>query len=161
MQSEKTTFLRELFPAKLAQLKADTKPAWGIMSAQHMVEHLSGAFAMSRGKLNFPLAIPEEKIPRRLAWLRSDKPFGKSVNGVGLKEGILIPLRFENLEQAREKTISEIDKYYDFMASLDEGATFLHPAFGELGPVDWEQFHYKHITHHLVQFGLLEAKESL
>ncbi|MEL7531827.1 MAG: DUF1569 domain-containing protein [Bacteroidota bacterium] len=161
MHPEKTTFIRETFPEKLSQLKADTQPDWGIMTPQHMVEHLSGAFAMSRGKFNFPLIIPKEKVPQRQAWLRSDKPFGKSVNGIGLEKGKLIPLRFANLEQAVEKLLAEIPKFYDFMAALDEGATFLHPAFGELSPVDWEQFHYKHMFHHLVQFGLLEAQESL
>lgn len=161
MDALKTTFIRETFPQKLAELQSDTKPLWGVMTAQHMVEHLGGAFAMSRGKFNLPLVIPEERIPKAVAWLRSDKPFGKHVNGIGLKPGQLMPLRFADLEEAKEKTTSQIDKFYAFMATLEEGKTFLHPAFGELPAEDWEQFHYKHIYHHLTQFGLLDARESI
>ncbi|MEM6343349.1 MAG: DUF1569 domain-containing protein [Bacteroidota bacterium] len=161
MHPEKTTFIRETFPAILAQLKAEQKPAWGIMTPQHMVEHLSGAFAMSRGKFNLPLLIPVERVPQSQAWLRSSKPFKKNTNGIGLEKGKLMPLRFANLDQAKEKLLAEIPKFYDFMASLEEGATFLHPAFGDLKPEDWEQFHFKHMFHHSVQFGLQEEKEAL
>lgn len=126
-----------------------------------MVEHLSGAFAMSRGKFNFSLLISEEQVPKSQAWLRSGRKFGKSMNGIGLQPGKLIPLRFADLEEAKIRLRAEIPKFYEFMARLESGATFLHPAFGELNPEEWEQFHYKHITHHLTQFGLLEPVDEL
>ena len=33
--------------------------------------------------------------------------------------------------------------------------TSLHPVFGELNFEEWVLLHYKHVTHHLRQFGLL------
>jgi len=37
----------------------------------------------------------------------------------------------------------------------DKLKTTLHPVFGELNFEEWILLHYKHVTHHLKQFGLI------
>ena len=46
----------------LEKLDENTKPAWGQMSAQRMVEHLTDTLAIATGRNPQPLLIPEDKI---------------------------------------------------------------------------------------------------
>ena len=46
----------------LMKLKPNTKPQWGSMSAQRMVEHLTDTLAIATGRNPQPLLIPEDKI---------------------------------------------------------------------------------------------------
>ena len=46
---------------KLDTLNAESKPLWGEMSAQRMVEHLTDTIKIASGKVKFPLVVPEEK----------------------------------------------------------------------------------------------------
>ena len=53
--------ISEIIP-KLDKLTSETKPLWGDMSAQRMVEHLTDTLKIASGKIKFPLEIPEDKI---------------------------------------------------------------------------------------------------
>ena len=55
--------------AKLASLESTTKPLWGAMSAQRMVEHLTDAVRMSSGKESFELEISEDRIEKMQLFL--------------------------------------------------------------------------------------------
>ena len=52
----------------LAKLTQESKPAWGIMTPQHMVEHLEYTYKIASGELqDFDISTPEkylEKTPR-------------------------------------------------------------------------------------------------
>jgi hydroxymethylglutaryl-CoA reductase len=137
----------------LDQLDLQTKPLWGQMSAQHMIEHLSLIVRISNGKMNVPQATPEEKIPSRLAFLRSDMELPREFKAPGLAQDPL-PLRFASMEAAREKLEAEIT---DFIQFFDENPNSrpVHPVFGPLDRADWVRFHNKHFTHHYKQFGLI------
>jgi oxepin-CoA hydrolase/3-oxo-5,6-dehydrosuberyl-CoA semialdehyde dehydrogenase len=49
----------------------------------------------------------------------------------------------------------EVDNYYNYF-NENPDAVLMNPTFGELNKDEWEQFHKKHLTHHLTQFGLIE-----
>ena len=46
--------------SKLKSLKVDQQPEWGIMTPQHMVEHLIVSTKMSNGGLNIPCRVLAE-----------------------------------------------------------------------------------------------------
>lgn len=141
----------------LNQLNQDSKPVWGTMSAQRMVEHLSDALRMSVGDKPYQLAIPEDKIESMKRFLASDKPMAKNVAVNFAPEDA--ELRNEELELAIDEFIDtwlSYDEYY----SVNPGSKHLHPYYGELNSSEWVQLHRKHFTHHFEQFNLIKKGEQ-
>lgn len=139
----------------LKTLLEDTKPEWGIMTPQHMVEHLCDAVKISNGKLvNLDCMNPDEKLPILKRFLNSSRPLPQNfVNTVVGSE--LKPLANHNLKEAiseLEKEISEIDVFFE----LNSDAKPINPTFGPLNKEEWIQFHKKHFRHHMKQFGLIK-----
>lgn len=138
----------------LGQLKADTPAAWGIMSAQNMVEHLMLPLRIARGELPISVVTPEEKVERvKNLMLLGNAPLKKGFVAPFLPEGQL-PLQFENLQTAILKLKEEVSSFIDFYETY-QGQVIAHPVFGPLHKEEWYLFQSKHFTHHLTQFGLL------
>ncbi|MBI5729690.1 MAG: DUF1569 domain-containing protein [Ignavibacteriales bacterium] len=137
----------------LVNLRSDTKQLWGKMTAQHMVEHLILAVRTSNSKLNIGCFNPPEKIPTLKRFLMSGRPLPKEFINPLIGEGLL-PLEYENLEEAKLVLEKELEDYYKYFEEHPD-ATLLNPTFGELNKNEWDVFHEKHFTHHLSQFGLL------
>ena len=137
--------------AKLNSLSADSKPLWGNMSAQRMVEHLSDMLYMSIGKGDYTLLIDAEKIPSMQRFLESDKPMAKNIEvPFANKEE---SLRNEELELAIDEFIDAFLGFEDFYDEKPE-ATSLHPFYGDLNYHLWKRLHTKHFAHHFEQFSI-------
>ena len=54
----------ELVLQHFDKLDENTKPEWGSMSAQRMVEHLSDTLSLAKGELEVKLEIPEDKVEK-------------------------------------------------------------------------------------------------
>ena len=141
------------FIAKLSLLKSDQKPVWGKMSAQHMVEHLILAVKMGNGKLKFECINPPDKLLTLKKFLMSSRAIPKGfVNPVIGTDNL--PLNCSSLDEAKNELEEEIEDYYRFYEENPD-AKPVNATFGELNKTEWDQFHKKHFTHHLEQFGLL------
>ena len=144
--------ISEIIP-KLDKLTSETKPLWGEMSSQRMVEHLTDTIKIASGKIKFPLEIPEDKIEKMQAFLDSDKPMAR---------GIVVPfakkdeaLRNEEIELAIDEFLLEwldFDEHY----AENESRTEAHPYYGQLNYEQWCRLHSKHLTHHFEQFGIVD-----
>lgn len=148
------TFVREESPRLLARLTPDSPAVWGLMTPQHMVEHLSSLFYIARKDLGLPCVTPEERLERAKKFLWNDRPMKRDVPNPDLKAGELRPLRAANLEDAKALYLKSLAAFYAHYAAEPDFKT-MHPVFGILGFREWEAFHAKHITHHFRQFGLL------
>jgi hydroxymethylglutaryl-CoA reductase len=136
---------------KLDQLTPDSRPLWGEMSAQRMVEHLTDSVKMAHGKIIVPLEIPEEKISRMQEFLVSEKPMAKNVQ-VSFATSHT-PLRHDEMELAIDELAEEWIAFEEFFAD-DSSLTTLHPFYGNLNLELWMHLHAKHFDHHFRQFGL-------
>lgn len=135
----------------LDQLTAESKPLWGTMSPQEMVEHLTDGIKMSVGQITFPLETPTDKVSKMQDFLMSDKPFPREFKASFVPDTIV--LRNEELELAIDEfTLEWID--FEAYYANNPGKTNLHPYYGELNEAMWLQLQAKHITHHLTQFGI-------
>jgi hypothetical protein len=134
------------------KLSPDTKPLWGAMSAQRMIEHLSDVIKIASGKVQLPLEIPEDKIEKMQSYLDSDKPMARNIEVpfAGKDE----PLRNEEIELAIDEFLLEWIDFENFYTE-NPGATVLHPYYGNLNYDQWLRLHSKHLTHHFEQFGLI------
>lgn len=131
-------------------LKAEAK--FGIMTPQHMVEHLILTLKMSAGRIPIPEIVPTEKqLAQKQALLFTDLPFPQGIKAPGLPD-TLLDLRFPDLETAKAELIKSWDAYQLLFQENPTKQT-THPRFGFLNFEEWERFHAKHIDHHLCQFG--------
>ena len=144
----------KMIEKKLKNLKADTPAQFGIMTPQHMVEHLTVTVEIAYNRINIPEFEPSEKQQfQKRALLDSDMDFPRGVVAPGMNAGDLMPLRSANLDEAKQRLIDSITAYNEFFES-DTNATTVHPRFGMLAYAEWERFHPKHFAHHFKQFGI-------
>ena len=141
------------FIEKLILLRANTKPLWGKMTPQHMVEHLILAMRMSTGKLKLECFNPPEKLPALKRFLMSSRPLPKLFVNPAIGENLL-PLEFSSLEEAKNILNQEIIDYLSHF-ELNPEAKTVNVTFGELNKEEWDVFHKKHFIRHFPQFGLL------
>ena len=146
-------FLKETQFFKLALLKPESKPEWGVMPPQHMVEHLSSLYLFTIEKIKDVRFFDESKLKKNYDYLiRDKKPFHKNVKLPGLQK--LQPLKFDSIESAAIILKGFVNDFYAFFEN-DKSRKTLHPALGMLDFNEWEWILFAHSKHHLMQFGLL------
>ena len=157
MDEQKLKFITKDCLPLFRSLPADAVGKWGKMNAQQMVEHVTAFFKVSTGKIKFDLVTPVEHLPKYMEFLLSDKEFRENTkapdNVIGEET---LPLRYANMEEALEKLNTAITDFENYFKAEPDKKT-LHPVFGELNFEEWVLLHYKHVTHHLRQFGLVSV----
>lgn len=154
MRDKKIDFIKSELFNSLNEITPETKRNWGKMSPQHMVEHLADFFNVSAGKLKFELVTPGEQLPKYRDFLLSEKQFRENTQAppsiVSTEPG---PLRKESIAAAIEHLKESVNDFFEYYGGEDVEAT-VHPVFGPLNFDEWVKLHFKHVTHHLRQFGL-------
>ena len=154
MSLEKEFFLRSRFVACLQQLTPHTKPLFGKMNVQQMVEHFANdSLPTASGKRVFnDILTPADKLSKARAYMLSDHPF---------KEGIRNPLMSEEPAPLIHHTLQAsigvlhvelIDFFRHF--EVNPSATTRNPFFGDLTFEENVHLLHKHALHHLRQFGM-------
>lgn len=146
-------FIRDLLFEALAALHDDTRPGWGRMSAQQMVEHLLWAFEISTGRAQAECVFPEAQRERLKAFLYDSRPTTREFQNPVLAAG-LPPLRHAGVAGATAALRFAADRFLR-QAAATPTAMQAHPVFGPIGPDEWARAHFKHCYHHLLQFGLI------
>jgi len=138
---------------KIGRLQENTIPVWGTMTSQKMVEHLVNTFRVSSAKLVVPCYTEERKLPVLKRFLISDRPLPREFKSPANE---LIPqgYQFQTIDIAKSNLLNEVEDYYKYFEQNPD-SIIMNPTFGELNKEEWKQFHIKHLTHHLTQFGLL------
>ena len=126
---------------------------WGNMTQQHAVEHLAWIVGASAGKVNFPVHTAEEDLPRYRKFL-----FINIAMDPGIKAPVLDPDQLPALKQPDFRAAmgwfwqewNDFEEYFD----KNPDAKTNNAVFGPLTGDEWKRFHFKHIVHHLAQFGV-------
>ncbi len=146
-------FLLEDVPAALRRLREDSKPLWGEMKAKQMVDHLYHSLILGQNPKDWPLRVPEEKLPALKNFLMGPKPFPKMADmPVGFVEEKVSASA--NLDEALERYLNEIPAFLRTVNKADY--RMVHPDFGMLNAEEAIMLSSKHARHHLAQFGLME-----
>ena len=153
MDTIKCSFISQEYLPLLKPLHADAKGKWGKMNGQQMVEHLCGFFAVSTGKIKFPLVTPLEHLPKYREFLFSEKDFRENTKAPVLPDEPL-PLKFATMQEAKMALNMEVKEFMEQFTN-DDKLVRTHPVFGDLNFDEWVLLHFKHVTHHLRQFDLL------
>jgi hypothetical protein len=134
---------------RLSHLTAHTQRQWGKMTVTQMLAHCSRSIEMASGQIRPQRALIGRilgPIIKPMA-LREGEPMRK--NSPTAKELVIGEMLDFNAEQARLEGL--IDR---FVANGPAGCTsHPHAFFGSLRPGEWSILMYKHLDHHLRQFG--------
>jgi len=135
---------------RIDQLKPDTHPKWGTMSVDQMLAHCNISYEM----------IFEDKHKKPNAFMKfilkmlvknkvvSDAPY--SHNSRTAPQFIINGKK--NFENEKKRLINYIVKAQELGENYFEGK--VSDSFGVLNKTEWNNLMYKHLDHHLVQFGV-------
>jgi hypothetical protein len=144
----------------LKKLTPQTKALWGSLTPQHMVEHLTWAIDGAMGRWTTPVITPADKLPQYRRFLTSNLSMRHHFPHPAMPPaGNLPDLRTPGLEAA----IAEFwERWEEFKASYaaNPDQTANHVVFGPLNEDEWRLMHFKHVVHHLSQFGVTTVEEQ-
>lgn len=145
---------RSVIATAMNNLTEDSKPTWGIMTPQHMVEHLEWFCQIALGKIEVEQVTPEKHIPKLQASLYDYRGLPKNFEHPLLRKGKPEDLRYPDLDSAKQALLDGLDAV-DAIYKADPLATVTNPVFGDLNEYDWELYNTKHSLHHFTQFNLI------
>jgi len=134
--------------SRIEKLQASNQRQWGKMNVAQMLAHCSAAMDMASGKINPPrILIGRVLGPLVKPIFTNEKPF--SQGNPTDKRLVVSDTREFSSEQDRLKSC-----VLEFHAGGEAKCTrHPHPFFGSLTPSEWARGMYKHLDHHLRQFG--------
>ena len=141
-------------PTMLKNLSAAAEPSFGLMTPQHMVEHLIWVTKSSIKDMGPP--PPMEEIPvgaqKFMKFINSGKPL-KYMPSDKTKAD-LPELRMHSLGDAISELENAVDRVInDYNSRGDK--QYYNPMMGMIAPDMMLSFHMRHYQHHLeAQFGL-------
>ena len=136
---------------RLGHLEPHSERRWGKMFAAQMLAHCAVSIQWAVGEV-----VPEKQaLPMRLMGrlvkpfvLRDEEPFRK--NSPTAKSLIVADER--DLDRERDRLSGLIDKFV--VGGAAACTRNPHSFFGKLTPEEWAILTYKHLDHHLRQFGV-------
>jgi hypothetical protein len=135
---------------RMAQLRPDSERLWGKMNAAQALAHCSVAVEWAVGD-RIPPRMFLGRIMGRIVKpmvVGNDEPMRR--NSPTAKD--LVVQGERDLVTERERLRGLIDR---FAAAGPKGCTtHPHSFFGRLTPEEWATLMYKHLDHHLRQFGV-------
>jgi Protein of unknown function (DUF1569) len=135
---------------RLSHLSSNSVRQWGKMSSAQALAHCAVGMEWAVGD-RIPSRMFLGRIIGRMmkrVVLGNDKPMRR--NSPTVKE--LVVQDDRDLERERERLYGLIDR---FAAGGPKGCTTNpHSFFGRLTPEEWATLTYKHLDHHLRQFGV-------
>lgn len=135
---------------RINKLSPTTKPNWGAMNAAQMLAHCNVTYEL----------VYDNKHPKPNAFKKfmlklfvknivvSEKPYKK--NGRTAPEFLIKDSK--NFDTEKNRLIEHINKTQQLGEKYFDGKE--SHSFGTLTAAEWNNMFYKHIDHHLAQFGV-------
>ena len=145
------TFLTEEIPQRLSNLKEDTLPKFGLMTPQHMVEHL---ILMTKMAVRIYGDAPESPTEGQLKFKKFIEKGAQFQYRPSDKTAADLPkLKYGSLQEALDNYPQGINGFYAHYEADPKFISF-NVFQGKLGFEDLEFLHFRHFKYHLEQFGL-------
>lgn len=136
---------------RISMLTVDKDARWGAMNATQMLKHCRLVLEIPLGKIE----VPEPPKIVRYIGVVTKMEMKIFKNGIPRNMPTFAELRPGECAGFRTemvKLLHTIDEYCALAAA--EKLPEIHPLFGKMQPKDWGFLEYKHLHHHLKQFGL-------
>ncbi len=134
---------------RINKISHTTNPQWGKMNATQVMAHLNVMFEFAyeekHKKPNFFMGFILKNLVK--GGLVSEKPYKKSSSTAPefiIKDDRDFDVEKNRLIQYINKTVQLGENHFDGRVSM---------IFGPMSTTEWNNLFYKHIDHHLTQFG--------
>ena len=139
---------REELVRRMESIDPTRGPLWGKMNAGQMLAHINASLRMATGEL----ATKPKRTPLK-------NPLGRWLVIYGMKTWPhSTPTAPELLSTPPGEWEAELVRFRELLEQAGTrspaGEWPLHPAFGKLTGTQWGHLTYKHVEHHLRQFGV-------
>jgi hypothetical protein len=134
---------------RINQLQADKQPLWGKMNVTQMLDHCSETMKVARGEKELKrifLSYVMGSLMKKSFY--NDKPIPK--NSPTHKDFIIT--NTSDFEKAKQELIDHLTAFQE--GGMDQCTSAPHSFFGNITKEQWGLGMYKHLDHHLQQFGV-------
>ena len=135
---------------RIDTLPSNATPRWGKMNVAQMLAHCIKPLEMSLGDIPVTKSGFVSKLFGRLikGVITSPKPYKQSLP----TDPSYVTLHTEH--DFEERRIELKKMLHRFMMDQNKVPEIPHPFFGKLTKLEWGTSQYKHLDHHLSQFGV-------
>jgi hypothetical protein len=132
--------------SRINSLSPESKAQWGKMNVEQMLAHCQMPLGVATGKhilkRNFFFSLIGPLFKKQLF---NDQPFKRNLP----TDKSFIIADPETFEKEKQKLIDMINSFSEATLSGEP-----HPFFGKLSAEEWSRGTWKHLDHHLQQFGV-------
>jgi hypothetical protein len=144
-----TTAVAQQFTNRVNKLQPTAQPLWGKMNVAQMLAHCNVAYELAY----------ENKHPRPNAVMRfffklfvkqivtGEKPYARNLRTAP----VFLVSSEQDFKLQQQRLLTYITQTQQNGAAFFEGRQ--NPGFGKLTATEWNNLLYKHLDHHLAQFG--------
>ncbi|MEZ4853349.1 DUF1569 domain-containing protein [Flavobacterium sp.] len=134
---------------RINQLTPNSEGLWGKMTVDQMLKHCIAP-------LDITLGNTQPSKPNFIMGLLGKMLKNKIINGTEYKKNSPTAPDFVftetyNFEQTKQELLEKVAEFQKGtqVVKLDK-----HPFFGKMSTEDWDKLQWKHLNHHLQQFGV-------
>lgn len=133
---------------RLSRLQPGAQRVWGKMTVAQMLAHCRKAFRVPLSETQPPKLYPFALI----GWLMKKKLYDDIPWKRGLPTAPAFIIKDErDFEKEKAGLLALVQQFHE--AGPERAARIIHPVFGRFTGEQWGKAMYKHLDHHLQQFG--------
>jgi len=139
---------RDRILRRLETLRADSPRGWGKMDCAQAMAHCADAMEASTGDRVLHSNVMAMLIgPLFKGWMLGPKPFSRN----SPTHPLLVMKTPRDFDRERTRLVAVVRKFHD--AGPAGAANYRHAFVGKLTGDEWGVLQWKHLDHHLRQFG--------
>src|SRR6476620_2478874 len=133
--------------ARINKLTLQSKPQWGKMNVAQMLAHLQMPIGSALGVYTLPRTLLGKIVgPLVKRGMYNEKPFKRNSP---TDPSFVMTGHEKDFEKEKQSITAMINDFKEENIKNE-----IHPFFGRLTKQQWSKAMYKHIDHHLQQFGV-------
>ena len=132
---------------RINQLNLNSKAQWGKMSVDQMLKHTNAASEVAFGKQELKINF----LMKLVGKLLKNKVFNSEFKKNSPTAPEFIFKDSYDLETSKNELIKNVQLLQDGHTTIK---VMNHPFWGKMTYEDWDKLMYKHLDHHLRQFGV-------
>jgi hypothetical protein len=137
---------RDEIVQRIGRLTPQTPARWGKMDCPKMLAHIGDALKMATGELH----VPFKRTPLRLWPVRT-----LFIYWLPMPKGApTAPVLVRRTADEWQREVDDVCGRLRAFPPQVDGEWPVHPVFGPMTARDWGVLGYKHLDHHLRQFGV-------
>ena len=132
---------------RIERLRTDSEKHWGMMTPAQMLAHCSAWMEMAAGLNNPPRRLIGRLVGKMAKKSIMEKPIRRNMP----TDPILLMQGERDFAVEQRRLLDWVDRFS--AGGPQECTTHPHSFFGSMTPLEWATMGYKHLDHHLKQFG--------